>query len=227
MVAVEDTMINQTEAQKTIQANEVQHLSESELMDVLECARKVSRRDHSLILTMYWHALRNQEVAKLRLSDIDFTAGSLTVQRQKSSLKTTQPLVRMKGRPAKCELTALKAWMKERGEQVSGYVFTSNRDGSCLGQKQINRIFAKYCRMASNVRKERGENPIAESAWHAHAAKHTRGTLLAEKGASLLAIKLVLGHKSAQSSERYLHPSQKTAWTEAMKLDTDFATIGF
>ncbi len=220
-------MINQTEAQKTIQANEVQHLTESELMDVLECARKTSRRDHSLILTMYWHGLRNQEVARLRLSDIDFASCLLTVQRQKSSLKTTQPLVKMKGHPAKCELTALKTWLKERGEQVSQYVFTSNRDGSCLGQKQINRLFAKYCTMASQVRKERGDNPIAESAWHAHALKHTRGTLLAEKGASLLAIKLVLGHKSAQSSERYLHATQKTAWIEAMKLDTDFAMTRF
>jgi type 1 fimbriae regulatory protein FimB len=220
-------MIIRTEAQQTVQANEVQHLTESELMDLLECVRKTSRRDHSLMLTMYWHGLRNQEVARLRLSDIDFTAGLVTVQRQKSSLKTTQPLVRMKGHPAKCELTALKTWLKERGEQVSEYVFTSNRDGSCLGQKQINRIFAKYCEMASQVRIERGDNPIAESAWHAHAMKHTRGTLLAEKGASLLAIKLVLGHKSSQSSERYLHPAQKTAWTEATKLDTDFASMGF
>src|SRR6266566_5555268 len=89
LMTVEDTMINQTEAQKTIQANEVQHLTESELMDVLECARKTSRRDHSLILTMYWHGLRNQEVARLRLSDIDFASCLLTVQRQKSSLKTT------------------------------------------------------------------------------------------------------------------------------------------
>ena len=220
-------MINRTEAQQSIQANEVQHLTERELMDVLECARRTSRRDHSLMLTMYWHGLRNQEVARLRLSDIDFTAGLVTVQRQKSSLKTTQPLVRMKGHPAKCELAALKTWLRERGEQVSEYVFTSYRDGSCLGQRQINRIFAKYCEMASQARKERGDNPIAESAWHAHAMKHTRGTLLAEKGASLLVIKLVLGHKSSQSSERYLHPTQKTAWTEAMKLDTDFASIGF
>jgi type 1 fimbriae regulatory protein FimB/type 1 fimbriae regulatory protein FimE len=218
-------MIIRTEAQQTIQANEVQHLTESELMDVLECARKTSRRDHSLILTMYWHGLRNQEVARLRLSDIDFTAGLVTVQRQKSSLKTTQPLVKIKGHPAKCELAALKTWLKERGEQISEYIFTSNRDGSCLGQKQINRIFAKYCEMASQARKERGDNPIAKSTWHAHAIKHTRGTLLAEKGASLLAIKLVLGHKSSQSSERYLHPTQRTAWTETMKLDTDFASI--
>lgn len=139
-------MINRTEAQQSIQANKVQHLTESELMDVLECARKTSRRDHSLMLTMYWHGLRNQEVARLRLSDIDFTAGLVTVQRQKSSLKTTQPLVRMKGHPAKCELAALKTWLRERGEQVSEYVFTSNRDGSCLGQKQINRIFRKILR---------------------------------------------------------------------------------
>src|ERR1700730_13443434 len=186
MLTLENAMINQTEAQQTIQANEVQHLTESELMDVLECARKASRRDHSLILTMYWHGLRNQEVARLRLSDFDFAAGLITVQRQKSSLKTTQPVVRMKGHPTKCELTALKTWLKERGEQVSEYVFTSNRDGSCLGQKQINRIFAKYCRMASLALKERGETPIAESASHAHAAKHTRRALLAEKGASLL-----------------------------------------
>jgi site-specific recombinase XerD len=56
----------QTEAQKTVAANELKHLSESELLDVLECARKVSARDHAMLLVGYTHGLRNQEIARLR-----------------------------------------------------------------------------------------------------------------------------------------------------------------
>jgi site-specific recombinase XerD len=61
-------MFEQTESQKTAAANELKHLSESELLDVLECARKASSRDHALLVVAFTHGLRNQEVARLRLA---------------------------------------------------------------------------------------------------------------------------------------------------------------
>jgi hypothetical protein len=39
-------MFNQTEPQISEASNHLKHLTESEILDVLECARKVSARDH-------------------------------------------------------------------------------------------------------------------------------------------------------------------------------------
>jgi hypothetical protein len=62
-------MFEQTESQKTVAANDLKHLCESELLDVLECARKASSRDHALLLVAYTHGLRNQEVARPRMGE--------------------------------------------------------------------------------------------------------------------------------------------------------------
>ncbi|HEX4426004.1 MAG TPA: tyrosine-type recombinase/integrase [Terriglobales bacterium] len=92
-------MFEQAESQKTAAANDLKHLSESELLEVLECARKVSSRDHALLLVAYTHGLRNQEIARLRLEDLDWESRELTVHRLKNSMKTVQPIVRHRGRP--------------------------------------------------------------------------------------------------------------------------------
>jgi integrase len=215
-------VFEQTESQKTAAANELKHLSESELLDVLECARKTSSRDHALLLVAYTHGLRNQEVARLRLQDIDWKSQELTISRLKSSLRTVQPIVRHRGRPALCEMTALKAWLKERRlcNDPSDFVFVSQKGGA-LGQRQINRLFGHYCELASRERLTRGKAPIATSVRHIHCLKHSRGTSLAERGVNPYRIKLILGHRSMSSTDRYLHGSQKQAWAEAQRLDME------
>jgi integrase len=219
---VEATMFEQTESQKTAAANELKHLCEGELLDVLECARKVSPRDHAMLLVGYTHGLRNQEIARLRTTDLNWQSQEITIARLKSSLTTIQPIVRHRGRLALCELTALKVWIKERraGNDPSDFLFTSRKGGS-LSQKQVNRIFQRYCELASLARVARGEQPIAGSVRHVHALKHTRGTLLANNGANPYRIKLILGHRSMSSTERYLHGSQKSAWAEAGKISAE------
>src|SRR6185369_3924678 len=125
----ERAMFEQTESQKTIAANDLKHLSESELLDVLECATKASSRDHALLLVAYMHGLRNQEVARLRLSDLNWKSQEITIRRLKSSMNTVQPIVRHRGRPALCEMTALRTWLKERRLQndPSDFVFISKK----------------------------------------------------------------------------------------------------
>ena len=104
-------MFNQTEPQISEASNHLKHLTESEMLDVLECARKVSARDHALILVTYIYGLRNQEVARLRLTDLNWDSMTITARRQKNSLTTEQPLVRHKGRPAFDVVGALETWL--------------------------------------------------------------------------------------------------------------------
>jgi hypothetical protein len=127
-----------------------------------------------------------------------------------------------RGSPALCEMTALRAWLKERrrSNDPSDFVFVSKKGGS-LGQRQVNRLFADYCELASQARMARGEVPIAISVRHVHCLKHSRGTSLAERGVNPYRIKLILGHKSMSSTERYLHGSQKQAWAEAQRFSME------
>jgi len=215
-------MFTQTESQQTASANELKHLSESELLDVLECARKLSSRDHALLLVCFTHGMRNQEVARLRLADLNWQSQEITVNRLKGSMRTVQPIVKHRGRPAMCEHSALKLWLRDRGDDPSGFVFTSKK-GSDLGQRQVNRLFAKYCKLASETRVNRGDKPISESVQHIHALKHSRGTSLAERGVNPYRIKLILGHASLSSTERYLHGSQKQAWADAQRVSMEIA----
>ena len=215
-------MFNQTEPLISEASNHLKHLTEPEMLDVLECARKVSARDHALILVTYIYGLRNQEVARLRLTDLNWDSMTITVRRQKNSLTTEQPLVRHKGRPALDVVGALETWLSERHDEDSDIVFVSKKisakRGKALSQRSVTRLWAKYCKMASEARAARGLAPIARSLWHIHVAKHTRGTALAEKGARPQSIKMILGHRSILSTEIYLHPSQKIAWQEERRL---------
>jgi site-specific recombinase XerD len=115
-------------------------------------------------------------------------------------------------------MTALKNWLRERrlSDDPSDFVFISKKGGA-MGQRQINRLFAQYCELASRARVSRGEAPIAASVRHVHCLKHSRGTSLAERGVNPYRIKLILGHRSLTSTERYLHGSQKQAWAEAQR----------
>ena len=79
-------MFQKIESQRTNEANELKHLSESELAYVLECARKLSSRDHAMLLVCFTHGLRNQEIAGLRLADLNWLDMEITCRRLKNSM---------------------------------------------------------------------------------------------------------------------------------------------
>ncbi len=118
-------MINDNERQEAKSANQKTHLTESEMLNILELARKANVRDWAILVVAFHHGLRVTEVLELNIADsINWKDRTLTVKRLKGSLTTTQPLVEMRGKPALSELAALKAYLKIRTldthENVSG-----------------------------------------------------------------------------------------------------------
>jgi hypothetical protein len=51
--------------------------------------------------------------------------GKTAIRRLKGSLKTTQPLADLQGQPLFSENRVLRAWLAERGDHASRYVFVS------------------------------------------------------------------------------------------------------
>jgi integrase len=68
-----------SESQISDLANRTNYLSYGELVDMLRCSRRTFTRDWAILAVGYWHGLRNQEIAKLRLNDIDWSSQTITV----------------------------------------------------------------------------------------------------------------------------------------------------
>lgn len=203
-------MHNQTEAQQAQSANQRTHLSESEMLDVLELARKTNIRDWAILVLAFHHGLRVAEVLELNLVDsISWKDRTLTVKRLKGSLTTTQPLVEIRGKPASPELVALKAYLKIRIEDGSGRLFTGQK--GTLRRWTLTRMFRAYCEQVSAARVAKGLAPIARNAMHFHSIKHSIASILASRVDNIFLVKTQLGHAAISSTMHYCHPNQKLA----------------
>jgi type 1 fimbriae regulatory protein FimB len=199
-------------------ANEIKHLTAEQLEEVMTAAMRESARDHSLLLTIFHHALRASEAADLKLSNINWASMEITVQRKKGSLKTVQQLVSQRGKPALDEVKALRRWLADRSRtnEPTSFVFASQKGGA-LHPDVVNRLFKKYVAQVNADRLARGVQPIAESACHVHALKHTLCTLAIDAGIDFYKVGLRAGHAALSSTLKYVHGSQVLAgkaWQE-------------
>ena len=181
-------------------------------------AASASARDHAMLLVIFHHGLRASEAAGLKLSDINWSSMEITIARKKGSLKTTQQLVSLRGKPTLDEVKALRCWLGERKltNEPTSYLFASQKGGA-LHPDVINRLFKKYVAVVNAARVARGAQPISEQASHVHALKHTLCTLAVDAGMDLYKVGLRAGHAALSSTLKYAHGSQVLAgkaWQE-------------
>ncbi len=169
------------------------HLTPDELLSVLKAARARSARDWAMVLLAYRHGLRASEVCDLKLTDVDLKAGSVSIWRLKGSLHTVQPLYRHKGQPLLDEVTALRAWMREREPDGSDYLFLSQKGGR-LHRSQFFRVFRGCAEDADLPPRKR----------HPHALKHSLASHLVAGNVNLALVKQCLGHKAIGSTMKYV-----------------------
>jgi integrase len=75
-------MVHGTEEQQASTANKRTHLTEAEMMDILELARQTDPRDWAMLVCAFHHGLRVTEVIDLRLTDsINWKDRTITVKR--------------------------------------------------------------------------------------------------------------------------------------------------
>jgi integrase len=175
-------------------------LSPEETLAVLKAARGRSTRDWAMILLAYRHGLRASEVCGLKFADIDLKAGSISIRRLKGSLQTVQPLYQHRGQPLLDETNALRAWLREREEDGSDYLFTSQKGGR-LDRTQFFRIF-RACAEAAGLPREKR---------HPHVLKHSLASHLVVGNVNLALIRQALGHRSITSTMQYVGTSDGQA----------------
>jgi type 1 fimbriae regulatory protein FimB/type 1 fimbriae regulatory protein FimE len=174
----------------------------NELLNVLSEARKVSHRNHLLVLLAYKHGLRSSEVCALRLRDI--AHGRLDCQRLKGSLHTNRPL-ESDPNILLDEKRALASYMVERGDVDTDVLFVS-RLGKGMTRRAVYDIF-EDATAAAGIEPGR-RNP--------HCAKHTLGALLYRAGVDTFALQQLLGHRDAKATAIYAGVTQDEAHSKAL-----------
>jgi integrase len=175
-------------------------LEPSELLSVLRSAKAKGAREWAMILLAYKHGMRASEVCNLRLEDIDLKNGNVVVDRLKGSLCTTQAVAGHRGEPLLDEPKALRDWLRKRRDDGSDFLFTSQKGGR-LDRSQFFRVFRSVAAAAG----------LASEKQHPHVLKHSIASHLVSANVNLALVKQALGHKSINSTMRYIATTDKQA----------------
>ncbi len=138
-------------------------------------------RDRAILETLYETGMRGGEVARLRLEDVDFEAGTILVREGKGRKDRMVPL----GKKAR---EALLNYLEARGQ--SGRAVFLGRHGTALTARQMRRRLKELgARFGFSL--------------HPHLLRHTCATHLLKGRADIRHIQRLLGHKNLQTTERY------------------------
>jgi len=141
-------------------------------------------RDRAILEVFYSTGIRNAELTAMRVSDVDFSDGMITVV-GKGDKERKAPI----GERA---LAALTEYLRASPTADTKRLFR-NRRGGGLTERSIHRIVKKYMRQ------------IGAPAFSPHSLRHTFATHLLEGGADLRAVQEMLGHVSLSTTQRYTH----------------------
>lgn len=160
-------------------------------------------RDLALIRTMLDAGLRVEEVANLRVRDVDLEAEAVTVVNGKGGKYRVVYMTK--------ELRkALRAWMASRStstkefHQSSEVLFVSERSGR-MGTRAISYVVDGYLERAGLVDFSEGQK---SGEFSCHSLRHTFCKRLVNAGWPIQDVARVAGHDSIQTTMRYVDPSQ-------------------
>jgi integrase len=197
-----------------------------ELLGVLAEARKVSARNHLIVLLAYKHGLRASEVARLRVKDV--ANGRIDCKRLKGSLHTNRPL-ESNDNILLDEKRALVAWLSERLTDESPFLFVSRvsakaRERAANRRTDADRWGDEVDRTARGISRDAIAEVFEDATFRAgievgrrnpHCAKHSLGAHLYRAGVDTFALQQILGHRDAKSTAVYAGVTQDEAHVKA------------
>src|SRR6267142_2970244 len=150
----------------------ISYMSSEQLERFLQAAKEFGPREHAMFLFAVAHGARAQEIANLRLTDINFHNEQVHIARLKGSLASTQNLLKVKGNALFDEKVTLKAWLAVREPDADNFVFNSQKS------TQLNRVtvYKLFRQIAKNA-------DLGENLQHPHVLKHTAAMMMVQQGA--------------------------------------------
>ncbi len=167
-------------------------LAESEVLRLLEApnpSRPLGLRDRAVLETLYGTALRNSELAQLRLEHLDFSRHVLAVTRGKGGRQRLVPL----GEAAESALSAYlqreRPVLARSAEETRVFL---TRLGQEFRRSELAELVARWARRADLTRRV---TP--------HMLRRSCATHMLRRGARLGHVQRLLGHASPSTTDRY------------------------
>ncbi len=168
---------------ETINVNEYEEI----LKRIDEISRN-SRSDKVIFELLYGCAIRVSELCNLNYSDIDFDRKALRVFGKGS--KTRYVPVGEK------TITIIKNYINERGNITQNDPLILTKSGRRIYPRYVRRVVQKFMSLVSDNLKK---SP--------HVLRHSAATHMLDRGADLLAVKEILGHKNLSTTQIYTQVS--------------------
>lgn len=149
-------------------------------------------RDYCILMTFLQTGVRVSELCALTLQDIDLTNKVLYV-RQGKGMSARSIELEKKG------IQALKSWLVIRPHDAGNHLFL-NRDNEPFGERGVQKLLAKYCRLTGITKR------ISP-----HSLRHTFASFKAEAGVSPFQLQQWLAHSSLDTTTIYVHLARKNA----------------
>ena len=153
---------------------------------------RVGRRNYAWITLMWRLGLRTGECCGLRLCDVDFANGVVSVLNPKGAKLGKKP--RVLGLGARAE-GALRSWLEVRGEMSSLLALFCTRRGAAVNPSAL-RYGLPLLTIDAGLRGRR---------IHAHQFRNNFAYECVMEGRPLPWISAALGHSSLAQTEEYLH----------------------
>lgn len=149
----------------------------------------VAPRDRLLLLLGMYCGLRVSEMCRLRVEDVDFTRGVVTVRHGKGDKDRAIPLADKIVEP-------LRVWVEARRD---GYLFPSARREGPLTTRAVQLLLKRLAQKAglSGAKTGRRYTP--------HKLRHRFATGLLRSGADIVEVQELLGHANLATTAIYLH----------------------
>ena len=166
------------------------HLTTQQLQQLLDGFSKETPadiRNHAIVLCLARLGLRAKETARLRLDDIDWRSGIVSILMTKGRRSRQLPLTTEVGK------ALIKHLRQGRPPSRHREVFLSLRNAAPLSSLGISQVIVKALRQASIACPKPG----------AHLLRHTFATHLVQRGTSLKALADLLGHRRLDTTVLY------------------------
>ena len=170
----------------------------------------IQKRDRAILLLMLYTGIRVNSVFNINLEDIDDMGNSVTLKYLSKGHKKKDTFVVLPEivYDAICYYVVSKYG---KGGPGTGPAFTGIRV-DMLGAKRLTNGAIR--KMITRRMKTAGLQGVCP-----HSLRHTAASMAVKAGADLLAVKEMLGHRSIQTTERYVHSLSRVEDAAELKID--------
>ncbi len=151
-----------------------------------------TKRDRSILETLYSSGLRVSELVGLNHGDADLLASLLRI-RGKGKKERIVPIGDKAIQAVRLYMDSVPTALKKKNDGLQMPLFL-NRSGGRLTDRSVRRLIVKYARRVS-----------LKSGISPHTLRHTFATHLLDRGADLRSVQELLGHANLSTTQIYTH----------------------